>query len=133
MDHLVGQHPVRGKLRRRSVVADTYGDSSASIAKGHTVTDASSFEGSDPNQDLRQGKMAIVGCHGLRRRLNPAKNVLYRHLQRALFDPDVDASVSDQQARSHLARRRCKAETKQKQEGDRRRAGGAAHHKGSEH
>ena len=86
MDHLVGQDPVRGKLRRKSVVADTYGDSSASIAKGQPVADASSFEGRNPNQDLRHRKAAVVARHGLSRRLHPTQDVLYRQLQRAPFD-----------------------------------------------
>src|SRR6201987_4694230 len=74
--HLVGQHPIRGKLRRGSVAADAYCDSPASIAKGHTVGDSSSFEGSDPNQDSRHRKAAVIVRHGFRSRFDPAKNVL---------------------------------------------------------
>ncbi len=133
MDHFVGQHPVRGKLRRRSVAADTYGDPPASITKGHTVADTSSFEGSDPNQDLRHRKAAVIGRHGLSGRFDPAKNVLHGQVQRAPFDHDVDASVSDQQPRSHVARRRRKAERKEKKERNRHCAAGETHRKRSEH
>jgi len=63
VNHFVGQHPIRGKLRRRSLIADAYVDSSASIAKRHTVADTSSFERSDTNQNLRHGKAATIGSH----------------------------------------------------------------------
>src|SRR5882762_6833605 len=71
VNHFVGQHPVRGKFRRNSLVAEAYGDSSSSIAKCHAVADPSSFEKSDSNQDSRHGKAAIIGRHGLSGRFNP--------------------------------------------------------------
>jgi len=114
MDHLVGQDPVRGKLRRKSVVADTYGDPSASIAKRHPVADAFSFECSDPNRDLRQRKAAIIGSHRLGGRLHPKKYILRRHWQSAPFNRDVYPSVSDQQTRSHPTPRYRKGRTNQK-------------------
>src|ERR1700739_2640110 len=62
VNHFVGEHPVRGKLRRRSFIADQYRDSSASIAKRHTVVDASPFARSNANHDWRDGKTAVIGC-----------------------------------------------------------------------
>jgi hypothetical protein len=41
------------------------------------------------------------------------EDVFGRYSESTLFDPDVDASISDQQTRSHLILRRCKAETSQ--------------------
>ena len=63
VNHFVGEHPVRGKLRWRRFVADAYEDSCSSIAEGHTTVDAFSFERSDSDQDLRYWKTAVVGSH----------------------------------------------------------------------
>jgi hypothetical protein len=105
MNHFVGQHPVRGKLQGRSLIANAYRDSPAAVAECHTVTDAASPERSDLNQNLRHRKASIIGRHGLSGRADPLTKVLSRHSQRVPFDPDVDPRAPDQQTRSHLSLR----------------------------
>src|SRR5258707_5155417 len=133
VNHFMGQHPVRRKLGRRSLVADAYGDSPSSIAKRPTVADASSFERSDPNQDLRHGKAAVIRRHTLSSRFGPAKNILHRHAQGAAFDHDVDAGVSDHQTGSHLILRRYKGETNQKKQRGQGRSRKGARPESSKH
>jgi hypothetical protein len=133
MNHFVGQHPVRGKLRQRSLIANAYGDSSAAIAECHTVTDASSLERNDLNQESRHWKAAIVLSDGLSGGANPSMKVLRRHLQRVSFDPDVDPRGRDQRTRSHLTLRCHKRETREKQERRQGSPGKEASHMGSKH
>src|SRR5260370_228968 len=133
VNHFMGQHPVRRKLGRRSLVADAYGDSPSSISKLPTVPDASSFERSDPNQGLRHRTEAVIRRHTLSSRFDPAKNILYRHAQGAPFDHHVDASVSDHQTGSHLILRRYKGETNQKKQRGQGRSRKAARSESSKH
>src|SRR5260370_25060582 len=75
------QHPIRRQLGRSSLLTDTYGDSPSSFAKCHAVADTSSIERSDPNQDSRHGKAAVIRRNAHSSRFDPKKNVLHLHFQ----------------------------------------------------
>src|SRR5260370_8230105 len=101
-NHFVYQHPVRRKLGRRSLVTDTYGDSPSSFAKCHAVPDTSSIERSDPNQDSRHGKAAVIRRNALSSRFYPEKNVLHQHLQVCSLDYNTAELVVAHHTRSNI-------------------------------
>src|SRR5579862_2769790 len=96
------QHPVFRKIFERGIASDVNADESALFSKGAATSHTFSARRDDAQQEMRNGKAAVICAHGLSGPLNPFEQIIFRDLQIAFFHNYVYARISNNDGGCHL-------------------------------
>ncbi len=98
----MGQHPVLREIFERGIAAHMNADESALFSKGAAASYTFSVRWNDAQQEMRNGKAAVICAHRLSGPLNPFEQVLFRNLQLTFFDNYVYTRISNNDSGCHL-------------------------------